>query len=149
MNESWNALIIGEVVERFGVSEWQLRYWDSTGILVPARVGNRRVYFREHQEQLALIIERMKQGYRPGQIRLLAEQQGLLQTKSVSMTKMLANMVSTATRGDVILEPLDPSDPSSYNTVYRRLERIAKRLKKEFQIRRSADGRNLELIIKS
>ena len=148
MNE---ALGISAVVENYGVSEWQLRYWDSEGILVPARVGNRRVYFRDHLERLAYITKKMSEGLRPGEIRLLALH-GLLgvtlEKKSISKTVLLAERVKEAKRGDVIFEAFEEGNPSSYNSTYRRVERIAKRLGREFQIRQREDAKGLELIIK-
>ena len=108
------------------------------------------MYYREHLEQLAHIKTLMAEhGYRPGEIRLLYQHQQLLDKKSVSKTKLLAEVIGVAKRGDVVREPFDSTDPSAYNSTYRRLERILKRQGKTFQIRTSEDGKHLEAIIKS
>lgn len=143
-------LSIGDVVSLYGVSFDQLRYWDRKGILVPQRVGARRVYLREHLLRLAHILQRMKQGWSPLKIAIWYEFQGTKKTKSLSTTAALEHRLRRAVKGDVIREPLPTK--AAYNTVFVRLARKIRQLfpekkvgrGKDVEIRLSEDERFLE-----
>ena len=100
------ALSIGEVVETYGLTFDQLRYWDRLGILVPERVGNQRVYYRDHLEQLATIQRLLSGGWTPLKVKLWLQLQNLDKPRSTSTTLALENALRVAKRGDVIREPL-------------------------------------------
>lgn len=131
----------------------QLRYWDRLGILVPERIGARRVYFREQLEHLALIQNLMARGIRPREIRLQLILQGLQEKQSVSKVRFLTEMFQQAKKGDVIVQPLAPSK-LDYNSAYVRLRRQAEKLGKtvgrgkDVEIMLSDDEKSLEAHIR-
>jgi len=90
---------IGEVTERYGVTEDQLRYWDELGILVPNRFGGHRAYSHEDLEKLGYILELKNRGYRPKEVRLLLEMQKLIERPSISGTSLLRKMLQEAQEG--------------------------------------------------
>jgi len=135
---------IGEVTERYGVTEDQLRYWDELGILVPNRFGGHRAYSREDLEKLGYILELKNRGYRPKEVRLLLEMQKLIERPSVSGTSLLRKMLQEAKRGEVIVRPMPDESGRSYNSTYRALERAAKAAGRKVKIGKSEDGRAMQ-----
>lgn len=150
---SGDGLSIGEVVRQYGdrgVTFDKLRYWDKLGLLVPTRVGARRIYTQQDlEEQLHRILSLTEDGLRPGKIATILEYEGLSAPPSVSDTKSLDEQLRRAVRGDVVRVPL--MSKRHYNTTYRRIERKAKALGKtvgrgrEVEIRLSEDERYLEV----
>jgi len=132
---------ISEVAKEWGVEEDQLRYWDRLGILTPRRVGAVRVYNEQDQQKLNIITRLLKEGYRPSEIRLMLLATSWVDAKSVSQVDALHTMFQEAQRGDVVEEPFGLN---KYNTVYQRVQRVAKKNKKKVLIRTTKDGKALE-----
>lgn len=134
------ALTIGEVVENYGVTFDQLRYWDRIGICVPIRIGNQRVYERPHLEQLAWVQRQMSEGMSPAEIKIYLRQNKIEPPPSHPSTRALETAIRGARRGDVIRDPLPSKE--QYNTGWRRLERIVKRVFPQKSVGR---GRDVEI----
>jgi DNA-binding transcriptional MerR regulator len=137
-------LSIAETAERYGMTADQLRYLDELGVLVPSRLGGYRAYTREDLEKLAYIIELRNQGVRPSMIRLMLQLDRLLETPSVSGTRLLKKMISEAPQGEVIRRPLADESSRAYNSTYRALQRAALAAGRRVQIGKSEDGRTME-----
>lgn len=131
------ALTIGEVVENYGVTFDQLRYWDRIGILVPVRIGNQRVYEREHLEQLAWVQRQMSEGMSPAEIKVAMRLYQMETPPSHPSTRALEAAIRGAKRGDVIRDPLPSKE--QYNTLFRRAERIVKRVFPQKSVGRGKD----------
>ncbi|GLZ13573.1 hypothetical protein Acsp04_38080 [Actinomadura sp. NBRC 104425] len=70
--ESSEELTIGELAERFGLPTHVLRFWESRGLLEPARrAGGRRTYKRADLERVALILIGKEAGFTLGELRTL------------------------------------------------------------------------------
>src|SRR5687767_6028834 len=136
-----NLKSISEVAQEWGVEEDQLRYWDRLGILSPRRVGAVRVYNEQDQEKLTLIVRLLKEGYRPSEVRLMLLASAWVDNRSVSQVDALHAMFAEAQRGEVIEEPFGLN---SYNTVYQRVQRTAKKHGKKVLIRTTKDRKALE-----
>ena len=52
-----------EVVKLTGITPRQLQWWDERGIVVPERVGRRRIYALEDLAEVAVICELRKRGF--------------------------------------------------------------------------------------
>jgi DNA-binding transcriptional MerR regulator len=56
------AYTIGDVVRQFGLTHRALRFYESRGLVKPARRGSTRLYGRTHLERLAVIVKAKKLG---------------------------------------------------------------------------------------
>ncbi|GAA4086178.1 hypothetical protein GCM10022214_52860 [Actinomadura miaoliensis] len=70
--KSSEELAIGELAERFGLPTHVLRYWESRGLLAPARrAGGQRTYERADLERVALILMGKEAGFTLEELRTL------------------------------------------------------------------------------
>jgi MerR family transcriptional regulator, copper efflux regulator len=60
---------IGEVAARFGLPAHVLRYWESEGLLIPARSGDRRRYTDADLRRVAAILISKEAGFELADIR--------------------------------------------------------------------------------
>jgi DNA-binding transcriptional MerR regulator len=77
-----------EVIELTGISARQLQWWDERGIVVPDRVGHRRVYSFNDLTEVAVICDLRRRGFSLQRVRKVIR---LLQRE---MGKRLAETVS-------------------------------------------------------
>ncbi|MEU4344022.1 MerR family transcriptional regulator [Nocardia sp. NPDC023852] len=67
--KSSEMVTIGELAQRFGLGTHVLRYWESVGLLEPARrTGGQRLYGRADLERVALILMGKEAGLTLGQL---------------------------------------------------------------------------------
>jgi DNA-binding transcriptional MerR regulator len=57
------ALTISQMAEKFGLTPRALRFYESKGLLSPAREGRGRVYTQTDQRHVALILKGRKLGF--------------------------------------------------------------------------------------
>jgi DNA-binding transcriptional MerR regulator len=57
------GLTISQAAARFGVTQRALRFYESKGLLAPAREGRSRIYNGDDQQHLALILKGRKLGF--------------------------------------------------------------------------------------
>ncbi|GAA4148383.1 MerR family transcriptional regulator [Actinomadura keratinilytica] len=70
--EASEELTIGELAERFGLPTHVLRFWESKGLLAPARrAGGQRTYERADLERVALILIGKEAGFTLAELRTL------------------------------------------------------------------------------
>ncbi|MBC6456620.1 MerR family transcriptional regulator [Actinomadura sp. HBU206391] len=70
--KSSEELAIGELAERFGLPTHVLRYWESMGLLEPARgAGGQRSYEQADLARVALILMGKEAGFTLGELRTL------------------------------------------------------------------------------
>ena len=74
-SETGLLLSISEVAERLGVTPRALRFYESRGLVSPAREGTARLYGQSDLERLALILKAKKLGFTLGEIRQMIEAQ--------------------------------------------------------------------------
>jgi len=53
---------IGDLVRQFGITHRALRFYESRGLIKPARRGSTRLYGQRHLERLAVIVKAKKLG---------------------------------------------------------------------------------------
>lgn len=81
-------LTISEMAARFGVTPRALRFYESKGLLAPAREGRGRIYRRADQEHLALILKGRKLGFTIAEIgQMIAVEEGQAPPQSLNMTR--------------------------------------------------------------
>ena len=81
-------LTISEMAARFGVTPRALRFYESKGLLAPAREGRGRIYRRADQEHLALILKGRKLGFTIAEIgQMIAVEEGQASPQSLKMTR--------------------------------------------------------------
>lgn len=136
-----NMRTVSDVAQEFGVDEDQLRYWDRLGILTPHRVGAVRVYNDDDTKKLTAILRLMREGYRPSEIRLMLLATSWVAKPSESQVDALHAMFARAQLGEVIEEPFGVN---TYNTIYQRVQRTAKKNGKKVIIRTTKDRKALE-----
>ncbi|MGY2031552.1 helix-turn-helix domain-containing protein [Nocardia gipuzkoensis] len=67
--KSSETVTISELAQRFGLGTHVLRYWESMGLLEPARcAGGQRLYERADLERVALILIGKEAGFTLGQL---------------------------------------------------------------------------------
>lgn len=64
-SQSWS---IAELAAEFDVTHRALRYYESIGLLIPERVGNRRVYRQRDRVRLSLVLRGKRLGFDLDQI---------------------------------------------------------------------------------
>jgi len=135
-----NPRTISVVAQEFGLDEDQLRYWDRLGILSPQRVGAVRVYSDLDLQKLSRIKVLMAEGFRPSEIRLMLLATSWVSKRSESQVDALSQLMSTARVGDTVEEPFGVN---TYNTVYQRVSRMAKKHGKKVIIKTTQDRKAL------
>lgn len=78
------ACTIGKVAKRFGLTLRTLRFYESRGLIKPARRGNARLYRSQDVERLAVIVKAKKLGLTLAAIGQLIEGEGSEQTLRLS-----------------------------------------------------------------
>ena len=68
MNQSFTS---SQVSERTGLTPRQLQWWDEQGIVVPARLGHRRLYSPKDLAELAVLCDLRQRGFSLQRIRKL------------------------------------------------------------------------------
>ena len=91
-NESANAggeaLTISQMAAKFGVTPRALRFYESKGLLSPARQGRGRVYTRNDQQHIALILKGRKLGFTISEIaQMIAAEEGQASPQALKMTR--------------------------------------------------------------
>src|ERR1700691_3231271 len=75
--ETEEVLTISQMAEKFAVTPRALRFYESKGLLSPAREGRARVYRQEDQDHLALILKGRKLGFTIAEIsHMIAAEEG-------------------------------------------------------------------------
>src|SRR5690348_11225152 len=81
-------LTIGEMATRFGVTPRALRFYESKGLLAPAREGRGRIYRRADQLHLLLILKGRKLGFTIAEIaQMIAAEDGQASPQALRMTR--------------------------------------------------------------
>src|SRR5262249_16555128 len=60
---SGEALTISQMADKFGLTPRALRFYESKGLLAPAREGRGRIYTQTDQRHVALILKGRKLGF--------------------------------------------------------------------------------------
>jgi DNA-binding transcriptional MerR regulator len=82
------TLTISQMAEKFGVTPRALRFYESKGLLAPAREGRGRIYTRNDQHHLSLILKGRKLGFTIAEIgQMIAAEDGLASPQTLTMTR--------------------------------------------------------------
>jgi DNA-binding transcriptional MerR regulator len=83
-----DALTISQMADKFGLTPRALRFYESKGLLAPAREGRGRVYTQADQRHLALILKGRKLGFTISEIgQMIAAEAGHVAPHSLRMTR--------------------------------------------------------------
>jgi DNA-binding transcriptional MerR regulator len=86
--EQADALTISQMAERFGVTPRALRFYESKGLLKPARVGRGRAYSNTDQQHVALILKGRKLGFTIAEIaQMIAAEEGQASPQALKLTR--------------------------------------------------------------
>ena len=81
-------LTISQMAEKFGVTPRALRFYESKGLLAPARDGRSRIYTRDDQHHLALILKGRKLGFTINEIsQMIAAEAGRASPQALKVTR--------------------------------------------------------------
>lgn len=135
-------LRIGEVSRQTGLTIRQLRYLARLHVAPTAWVGTHRAYGPRQLRQLAIVKELLEKGYRPLELaNLLAAQQTVLQSPP-SDEQVFTQLLEQTPAGQQFRVDVG-TDPQRYNTAYKVLRRLARRLKRP--VRLSKNGADLDV----
>jgi DNA-binding transcriptional MerR regulator len=82
------ALTISQVADKFGLTPRALRFYESKGLLAPAREGRGRIYTQDDQRHLTLILKGRKLGFTIAEIgQMIAAETGHAVPQSLTMTR--------------------------------------------------------------
>jgi DNA-binding transcriptional MerR regulator len=82
------TLTISQVADKFGLTPRALRFYESKGLLTPAREGRGRVYTQTDQRHLGLILKGRKLGFTIAEIgQMIAADTGHAVPQSLKMTR--------------------------------------------------------------
>src|SRR5215471_647949 len=82
------ALTISQMAAKFGVTPRALRFYESKGLLSPARQGRGRVYTANDQQHIALILKGRKLGFTISEIgQMVAAEDGRASPQALKMTR--------------------------------------------------------------
>ena len=82
------ALTISQMAVKFGVTPRALRFYESKGLLAPARRGRGRVYTLNDQQHIALILKGRKLGFTISEIgQMIAAEDGRAKPQTLKMTR--------------------------------------------------------------
>ena len=85
---SGDDLTISEMAAKFDVTPRALRFYESKGLLKPAREGRGRIYRRDDQQHLALILKGRKLGFTIVEIgEMIAAEEGHASPRALRMTR--------------------------------------------------------------
>lgn len=81
-------LTISEMAAKFDVTPRALRFYESKGLLKPAREGRGRIYRRDDQQHLALVLKGRKLGFTIAEIaEMIAAEEGNASPRALRMTR--------------------------------------------------------------
>jgi len=82
------ALTISQMADKFGLTPRALRFYESKGLLAPAREGRGRIYTQTDQRHLSLILKGRKLGFTIAEIgQMIAVESGHAVPQSLKMTR--------------------------------------------------------------
>jgi DNA-binding transcriptional MerR regulator len=82
------VLTISQMAEKFGVTPRALRFYESKGLLAPAREGRARIYRQDDQRHLLLILKGRKLGFTIAEIsQMIAAEDGNASQQVLKMTR--------------------------------------------------------------
>jgi DNA-binding transcriptional MerR regulator len=82
------ALTISQMAVKFGVTPRALRFYESKGLLSPARRGRGRVYTPTDQQHITLILKGRKLGFTISEIgQMIAAEDGRAKPQTLKMTR--------------------------------------------------------------
>src|SRR5262252_4566293 len=82
------VLTISQIADKFGLTPRALRFYESKGLLAPAREGRGRIYTQADQRHLALILKGRKLGFTIAEIgQMIAADSGQAVPHSLKMTR--------------------------------------------------------------
>src|SRR4051794_30359185 len=82
------VLTISQMAEKFGVTPRALRFYESKGLLAPAREGRVRIYKQADQQHLLLILKGRKLGFTIAEIsQMIAAEDGRASAQVLKMTR--------------------------------------------------------------
>jgi DNA-binding transcriptional MerR regulator len=85
---SGEVLTISRIADKFGLTPRALRFYESKGLLAPAREGRGRVYTQTDQRHLGLILKGRKLGFTIAEIgQMIAADAGHVVPQSLKMTR--------------------------------------------------------------
>jgi DNA-binding transcriptional MerR regulator len=83
-----DMLSISDMAAKFGVTPRTLRFYESKGLLAPARAGRTRIYGPVDQHHLALVLKGRKLGFTIAEIsQMVAAEDGRASAQSLKMTR--------------------------------------------------------------
>ena len=81
-------LTISQMAEKYGVTPRALRFYESKGLLAPAREGRARIYKQADQQHLLLILKGRKLGFTIAEIsQMIAAEDGRASPHALKMTR--------------------------------------------------------------
>jgi DNA-binding transcriptional MerR regulator len=82
------ALTISQMADKFGLTPRALRFYESKGLLAPAREGRGRIYTQTDQRHVGLILKGRKLGFTIAEIgQMIAADAGHAVPQSLKMTR--------------------------------------------------------------
>src|ERR1043165_747507 len=82
------VLTISQMAEKFGLTPRALRFYESKGLLAPAREGRGRIYTQTDLRHLSLILKGRKLGFTIAEIgQMIAVESGHAVPQSLKMTR--------------------------------------------------------------
>ena len=82
------ALTISQMADKFGLTPRALRFYESKGLLAPAREGRGRIYTQTDQRHVALILKGRKLGFTIAEIaHMIAVDAGHAVPQTLKMTR--------------------------------------------------------------
>jgi DNA-binding transcriptional MerR regulator len=82
------ALTISQMAAKFGVTPRTLRFYESKGLLSPAREGRGRIYTQKDQQHIALILKGRKLGFTISEItQMIKAEDGTASSQALRMTR--------------------------------------------------------------
>jgi DNA-binding transcriptional MerR regulator len=82
------VLTISQMADKFGLTPRALRFYESKGLLAPAREGRGRIYTQTDQRHLGLILKGRKLGFTIAEIgQMIAADAGHAVPQSLKMTR--------------------------------------------------------------
>jgi DNA-binding transcriptional MerR regulator len=83
-----DLLSIAQIAKKFSVTQRTLRFYESKGLLRPARKGRSRVYGHNDQQDLALVLKGRKLGFTIGEIlQMIDVESGRASPQTLKMTR--------------------------------------------------------------
>ncbi len=82
------ALTISQMAEKFGLTPRALRFYESKGLLAPAREGRGRIYTETDQRHVGLILKGRKLGFTIAEIgQMIAAEAGEAKPQALKMSR--------------------------------------------------------------